>query len=57
MTNAVYDALIQPFNQCGLMGIETVIKSETMGPYRIILTRDSFKQYELLSKTDPQGTT
>jgi len=50
MTDAVYDALIQPFNQCGLMGIETVIKSEITGPYRITLTKDTFRQYRATVK-------
>ena len=55
MTNAVYDAIIKPFNQCGLMGIETVIKSEIIGPYRITLTRDSFKQYRATVKDRSAG--
>jgi len=55
MTNAVYDAIIQPFNQCGLMGIETVIKSEIIGPYRITLTTDSFKQHRATVKDRSTG--
>lgn len=50
MTDRVYGAVIAPFNQCSLMGVESVVKSEVVGEYRITLTKDNFGQYRATLK-------
>ena len=50
MTNTVYAAIMQPINQCSLMGVEEVLKSERLEGYRITLSVDNFKQYRVTCK-------
>jgi hypothetical protein len=50
MTHTVYAAILQPFNQCSLMGVERVVKSEVFIQYRITVSVDNFKQYRAVVK-------
>lgn len=50
MCDSVYQAILMPTNQCSLMGVEKVLKSESLGDYRITLTIDNFNQYRVVLK-------
>lgn len=56
MCDSVYQAIVKPVNQCHLMGIERVIKSERMGEYRITVTQDNFKQYRAIVQCNETKT-
>lgn len=50
MTDYVYKAILSEVNQCSLMGIEYILKSETFNGMRVIVTKDTFGQYRALLK-------
>lgn len=50
MTDQVYSAVIAEHNQCRLMGVERVIKSEVIGEHRVTITKDNFGQYRTTLK-------
>ena len=50
MCDNVYSSIMQPINQCNLMGVEKVLKSESIGDYRITVTTDNFRQYRVTAK-------
>lgn len=50
MTDYVYKEILKPFNQCNLMGLETIVKREVIKPYVITVSKDNFKQYRITLK-------
>lgn len=50
MTDQVYSAVIAEHNQCPLMGVEQVIKSQIIGEHRVTITKDNFGQYRTTLK-------
>lgn len=50
MCDSVYHAVVAEFNQCSLMGIEQVVKTERVGEYKVTVTKDNFGQYRATLK-------
>lgn len=50
MSDFFYSQVVSEINQCNLMGLEKVVKSQVIGEHRVTITKDNFNQYRVTLK-------